>query len=139
MKRAHAIGFAILGFAIWIAATLIYRWIGSYLFEGSAIGYWLNVGATGALVTAVALGLMQWRGVEQRDWLVCAICIVLPGMLGEIPVLSFFSEVMSNMQPETAGRYAAFLFAGYALILGLAGFLSATANVPRMEGTLLEE
>ncbi|MEM9568755.1 MAG: DUF5367 family protein, partial [Cyanobacteria bacterium P01_E01_bin.34] len=85
MKRADAIGFAILGFAIWIAATLIYRRIGTYLFEGSAIGYWLNVAATGALFAAVPLGLMRWRGVDRSRWLACAVCIAVPGMLGEIP------------------------------------------------------
>lgn len=49
-------------------------------------------------------------------------------MLGEIPVLARFSGLMSNTHPETAGRYAAFLFSGYSILLGFA-WLMATREV----------
>jgi Family of unknown function (DUF5367) len=112
------------GFALWLAGTAVYRVIGSYCFEGSALQYWLNVDATEILYVATVLGFMKWQGVERKDWLQGAICVALPGMLGEVPVLSGFAELMTNMQPETAGRYAALLFGGYALLIGLAGWLS---------------
>lgn len=66
---------------------------------------------------------MKWRKIEQKNWLEGAICIALSGMLGEIPILAGFSELMSHMQPETAGRYAAFLFGGYSMLMGSAWFM----------------
>lgn len=137
MSKRDSIGFIALGFVIWVAATSVYRLTGSFFFEGSAAGYWLNVGFTGVLYAVVSLGLMKWRKIEQKDWLPCAICIALPGMLGEIPILAGFSEFMSNMQPETAGRYAAFLFGGYSTLIGTAWCMSVKASLPATSGTQL--
>lgn len=136
MSTKNKVVFISLGFAIWVAGTSVYRMTGSSFFEGSAAGYWLNVIFTGILYALVSLGLMKWRKIEQKDWLQGAICIALPGMLGEIPILAGFSEFMSNMQPETAGRYAAFLFGGYSTLIGTAWFMSANAiSETRFVGT----
>lgn len=129
MSTKDKVGCISLGIVIWAAGTSVYRMAGSSFFEGSAAGYWLNVIITGILYAGVSLGLMKWRKIEQKDWLQGAICIALPGMLGEIPILAGFSELMSNMQPETAGRYAAFLFGGYSTLIGVAWFMSAKANL----------
>ncbi|MEM6449966.1 MAG: DUF5367 domain-containing protein [Cyanobacteria bacterium P01_D01_bin.105] len=128
MRKKDSLGFTVLGFVIWAAATLVYRLTGSSFFEGSAAGYWLNFGFTGILYAVVSLGLMKWWKIEQKDWLQSAICIALPGMLCEIPIMAGFSDFMSNMQPETAGRYAAFLFGGYSALLIAAWFMSSKAN-----------
>jgi Family of unknown function (DUF5367) len=129
MNTKDRVGFVLLGFLVWAAGTLVYRMAGSYFFESSDTGYWLNVIVTGVLYAAVSLGMMKWRGIKQKDWLQGAICIALPGMLGEIPILAGFSELMSNMQPETAGRYAAFLFGGYSSLIGCAWLMSAKAGL----------
>jgi Family of unknown function (DUF5367) len=128
MNTKDRVGFVLLGFVVWAAATSVYRMTGSYFFEGSAAGYWLNVIITGILYAAVSLGLMKWRKIKQKDWLQGAICIALPGMLGEVPILADFSGLMSNMQPETAGRYAAFLFGGYSSLIGVSWLMSAKAS-----------
>lgn len=128
MNAKYQIRFLFLGFVIWAAGTLVYRMVGSYFFEGSFAEYWLIVILTSVLCSAVSLGLMKWRRIEQKDWLQGAICIALPGMLGEIPILHSFSELMSNMQPETAGRYAAFLFVGYSSLIVSAWLMSQKAN-----------
>ncbi|TBR58641.1 hypothetical protein B4U84_22345 [Westiellopsis prolifica IICB1] len=129
MNTKDRIGFVLLGFVIWVVGTSVYRLAGSYFFEGGAAKYWLNVIVTGILYSAVSLGLMKWRHIEQKDWLQGAICIVLPGMLGEIPILADFSGLMSNMQPETAGKYAAFLFGGYSSLIGFAWLMSTKGGV----------
>lgn len=128
MNTSDRVGFGLLGLAIWAAGTAVYRAVGSYFFEGAAVGYWLNVIATDALYAAVAFGLMKWRKIQQQDWLQAAVCIAIPGMLGEIPVLASFAEFMGSMHPATAGRYAAFLFAGYSSLLGAAWFMSTQAR-----------
>jgi Family of unknown function (DUF5367) len=135
MSTKDKVGFIALGLVIWAAATSVYRMTGSSFFEGSATGYWLNISFTGIVYAVVSLGLMKWRKIQQKDWLQGAICIALPGMLGEIPILANFSELMSNMQPETAGRYAAFLFGGYSTLLGTAWFMSAKASSQPMSET----
>lgn len=118
----------LLGFIIWAAGTAAYRSFGVYFFEGAAFSYWLNVLITGSLYAAGSIGLLRWRGIQQHDWLQAAICIALPGMLGEIPILVNFSHLMSNMQPATAGRYAAFLFGGYSLVISVAFILSTRTS-----------
>ncbi|MBD2103942.1 DUF5367 domain-containing protein [Leptolyngbya sp. FACHB-261] len=128
MNAKNQISLVLIGFVIWVAATLVFRIAGSYFFERSATEYWINVIGTGALYAAVSVGLMKWWRIEPKNWLQGAICIALPGMLGEIPILSSFSELMSNMQPETAGRYAAFLFGGYASLIGFAWLMSTKAS-----------
>ncbi|MDJ0534471.1 MAG: DUF5367 family protein [Xenococcaceae cyanobacterium MO_207.B15] len=124
MNTKKRISLLLFGFFIWVVGTVVYRMVGSYLFEASVTEYWLNVIVTGILYSALCLGLMKWHNLEQKDWLQGAICLALPGMLGEIPILSSFSELMSNMQPETAGRYAAFLFGGYGALIGFAWLIS---------------
>jgi len=135
MRTKDRVGLIALGLVIWAAGTLVYRLSSSSFFEGSATGYWLNVGLTGILYAVVSLGVMKWRKIEQKDWLQGAICIALPGMLGEIPILAGFSELMSNMQPETAGRYAAFLFGGYSTLIGTAWLMSAKASSQPISAT----
>lgn len=137
MSTKDKVGFIALGLVIWAAGTSVYRLTGSSFFEGSAAGYWLNVILTGILYAVVSLGLMKWRKIKQKDWLQGAICIALPGMLGEIPILASFSELMSNMQPETAGRYAAFLFGGYSTLISIAWFMSAKASSQPISETQL--
>lgn len=128
MTIRDRVAFIVLGLVIWAAGTEVYRLTGSSFFEGSATGYWINVGFTGILCAVVSLGLMKWRKIKQQDWLQGAICLALPGMLGEIPILASFSELMSNMQPETAGRYAALLFGCYSTVIGTAWLMSAKAD-----------
>ncbi|KAB8321125.1 hypothetical protein SD81_006440 [Tolypothrix campylonemoides VB511288] len=128
MKLKDRISLIVTGFVIWAAGTLVYRMAGSYFFEGSAIEYWTNVIITAILYCAVFFGLMKWRRIEPTNWLQGAVYIALPGMLCEVPILSFFSELMMNMQPETAGRYGAFLFWGYTSLISFALFISSKAG-----------
>lgn len=124
MNTKDRLSLVLIGFGIWAAATLAYRQVGSIFFERSMMEYWLNMASTGGLYTLAFVGLMRWRRIEPKDWLQGAVCIALPGMLGEIPILAGFAGLMSNMHPETAGRYAAFLFSGYSILLGFAWFMA---------------
>jgi hypothetical protein len=53
--------------------------------------------------------------------------VAIPGMLGEALLLSNFSAMMPRMQPASAGKYGAFLFATYALVLGIAEIVTLRA------------
>lgn len=129
MRATHRLGFALFGLMAWAVGTAIFRCIGAYCFEGTLALYWFSVVGVGLLFAAVSLGLMKWQGIAQQNWLQAAVWMAVPGMLGEVPVLADFAEWMSNLQPETAGRYGALLFSGYALLLGLAAGLSTKASL----------
>jgi hypothetical protein len=49
-------------------------------------------------------------------------------MLGEAIVLSHLSTFMPRIQESSGGRYGAFLFATYALVLGIAEFITLKAT-----------
>ncbi|MBE7379977.1 MAG: DUF5367 family protein [Leptolyngbya sp. SIO1E4] len=130
MNLKNRLTLVFIGFVIWAAATMVFRAVGSSLFEHSALAYWGNVTVAGIVYAAASAGLMKGLGIAQKDWLQGAVCIALPGMLGEIPILYGFHELMGNMHPETAGRYAAFLFGGYGALISFAWLMSVNANPP---------
>ena len=57
------------------------------------------------------------RGGQEREG---DIPLRRPGMIGEAIVLSHFSTFMPRLHAASAGKYGAFLFATYAVVLGLA-------------------
>lgn len=124
MSRFDGIILALLGMIIWAIGTFVYSVMGSYFFETSTVGYWGNMIATAVLCCGIGWGLIKWRRIKSEDALTAAICLALPGMLGEVLVLSTFSQLMVDMQPETAGRYGAFLFAIYSSLIGFAWLMS---------------
>lgn len=127
MSRKDGIILALLGLIIWGIGTFVYSVMGSYFFETSTVGYWGNMVVTAVLCCGIGWGLMKWRRIKSEDALTAAICLALPAMLGEVLVLSTFSQLMVDMQPETAGRYGAFLFAVYSSLIGFA-WLMSTGN-----------
>ena len=48
--------------------------------------------------------------------------LAIPGMVGEAIVLSNLRTFMPRIQEESGGRYGAFLFTTYAVVLGIAEF-----------------
>jgi hypothetical protein len=54
--------------------------------------------------------------------------LAIPGMIGEALVLSNLSTFMPKLQATSGGRYGAFLFATYALVLGMAEVVSLRAT-----------
>jgi hypothetical protein len=54
--------------------------------------------------------------------------IAIPGMVGEAVLLSHFAALMPSMREASAGKYGAFLFATYALVLGFAEFVTLRAT-----------
>jgi hypothetical protein len=127
MTKQDNVSILLVGFGIWAAATLVYRQVGAYCFEGSALIYWLNIFSTAGLCILAFVGLMRWRQIAPQNWLQGVACLALPGMLGEIPILANFAKLMRAMQPETAGRYGAFLFACYSVLIGFAWLMATWA------------
>jgi hypothetical protein len=54
--------------------------------------------------------------------------LAIPGMVGEAVVLSNLGTFMPRIQEASGGRYGAFLFATYAVVLGIAEFATLRAG-----------
>lgn len=113
--------FAVLGLLMWAIGTAIYRAAGPLFFEAAPIVYWLNVLLTAVTFCAALWAVLRARRVAPHGWLSAALAFALPGMAGEVIVLAHFSDVMIRMRAETAGRYSAYLFAGYTVFILFAG------------------
>jgi hypothetical protein len=54
--------------------------------------------------------------------------VAIPGMIGEAVVLSNLETFMPKLHVASGGRYGAFLFATYALVLGIAEVVTLRAT-----------
>jgi len=120
MKMHDRVLFLLFGLAFWIIGTLWYEVRGPFVFETTSLRYWINFILTPIVSAAVCIAILRWRHIPAPEWASAALLIALPGMFGEAVLLSNFSVLMPRMQPASAGRYGAFLFAAYALFLTIA-------------------
>ena len=116
----------LLGFGIvfWIAGTIWYEMRGPLVFETTGVRYWTNFVLTPLVTMGVCILMLRWRNIPNSEWASAALLIAIPGMIGEAVLLSRFSVLMPKMQAASAGRYGGFLFATYALVLGIAEVVS---------------
>lgn len=78
-----------------------------------------------AILVLVVLKLFR---IAPSDWASAALLLAIPGMVGEAIVLSHLSTFMPRIQEASGGRYGAFLFATYAVVLGIAEFITLKAT-----------
>ena len=116
------------GLAFWIIGTLWYEVRGPVVFETTNLRFWINFILTPIVTAILCILLLRWRHVRSAEWASAALLIALPGMFGEALLLSHFATFMPKMQPASAGRYGAFLFAAYALFLSIAEIVTLTAT-----------
>ena len=112
------------GIVFWIAGTIWYEMRGSLVFETTSARYWINFVLTPVVTAGVCVLMLRWRHIPGARWASAALLIAIPGMIGEAVLLSRFSDLMPRMQAASAGKYGGFLFATYALVLGIAELVS---------------
>lgn len=54
--------------------------------------------------------------------------LAIPGMIGEAVVLTHLGTFMPKLHEASGGKYAAFLFATYAVVLGMAEVVTLRAG-----------
>jgi hypothetical protein len=128
MKPYDKLLFVLLGCAFWVGGTILYRYRGHHVFEGSDLGYWISFVLTPVVTVVICILILKWRDVPGADWGSAALLLALPGMFGEAVLLSHFALFMPRLRPETAGRFGAFLFATYALFLTIAEVVTVRAS-----------
>ncbi len=116
------------GFAFWVAGTLWFERSGPRVFETTPIRYWINFIITPLFSTVGCILILRWRHIPASAWNTAILLIALPGMVGEAILLSNFSRLMPKMHEASAGKYGAFLFATYALVIGIAEIVTLRAT-----------
>ena len=124
MKTQDITLLLVFGILFWIAGTIWYEMRGPLVFETTSARYWINFILTPLVTTGVCILMLLWRNIPNSEWASAALLIAIPGMIGEAVLLSRFSVLMPKMQAASAGRYGGFLFATYALVLGIAEVVS---------------
>ena len=119
--------FALSGAAMWAVGTVFFYFRAGHTFERGPLLYAINASATVLLFVLAFRGLAIAFKAPRAQWCAGALCFILPGMLGEIPILLNFSRTLPTLAPGSGANYAAFLFCGYAAV----GLYALTGGVTR--------
>ena len=116
-----------LGAAIWALGTIHYAYQGPTILETTSARYWMAFVLSPLVSAVLCVAILRWRHIPPSAWTSAMVLLAIPGMIGEVVVLSHLSVFMPRLHAESAGRYGAFLFATYALVLGLAEVVTRRA------------
>lgn len=116
-----------LGLTIWIVGTIYYANTGPAILETTSARYWSAFALSPVVSAILCIALLRWRHIAPAHWTSAMLLLAIPGMLGEAVVLSNLSTFMPKLHATSGGRYGAFLFATYALVLGVAEVVTLRA------------
>ena len=128
MKQTDILLLLALGLLIWIAGTVYFGWRGPALLETSPTRYWIAFAVSPIFSAILCVAILAWRHIAARDWAAAMLLLAVPGMAGEAVVLSHLGFFMPRLQAETGGRYGAFLFATYGLVLAIGEIVTLNAK-----------
>jgi len=108
----------LLGFAVWLLATLVFRFFGQHLFftenPGVMTGFYvLVIPLLGFIVHKV----FQKYGLNRLQSIEAAVCLALPGMLLDTICIQFFAQVFPNLPVKADASFGAWLMWAYASVL----------------------
>ena len=128
MKTQDAVLLFVVGLLIWILGTVYYAGRGAVILETTSARYWASFILSPIVSAAICIAILRWRGMATADWASAMLLLAIPGMIGEAVVLSHLATFMPRLQAASGGRYGAFLFATYALVLGVAEVVTLRAT-----------
>jgi len=124
MKTQESLLLLAVGLAIWVVGTIYYAYTGHRVLETTTARYWISF-ATSPIISAIlCIAILRWRHIAPSHWAVAMLLLAIPGMIGEAVVLTHLSTFMPRIQESSGGRYGAFLFATYGIVLGIAEFVT---------------
>lgn len=128
MKLQDIVLLLILGLTIWVVGTVYYAYRGPEIFETTNLRYWVSFLLSPIVSAAICIAIVRWRHIPTASWASAMLLLAIPGMIGEAVVLTHFGIFMPKLHVASAGRYGAFLFATYAVVLGAAEFVTLLAT-----------
>lgn len=117
-----------LGAGIWILGTIYYAYTGHRVLETTAFRYWLSFATSPIFSAAICIAILRWRHIPATDWANAMLLLAIPGMIGEAIVLTHLSTFMPRIHQASGGKYGAFLFATYGVVLALAEIVTLRAT-----------
>ncbi len=134
MKGTDVTLLLLLGLAIWIVGTIYYASAGPAILETTSLRYWTAFSLSPIFSAVLCILILRWRHIAAVNWTSAMLLLAIPGMIGEALVLSNLSTFMPKLHATSGGRYGAFLFATYALVLGLAEVVTLMSTPPAAKG-----
>jgi hypothetical protein len=116
-----------LGMMIWIGGSIFYACRGQRVLETGSLNYWISFFVSPLVSAILVFAILKLLRIAPANWASAALLLAIPGMIGEAIVLSHLSTFMPRIQASSGGRYGAFLFATYAVVLGIAEIVTLKA------------
>lgn len=127
MKTNEVTLLLVLGLTIWLIGTVYYAYVGPVVLETTNLRYWISFFLSPVLSAAICVAILRSRHILPGSWASAMLLLAIPGMIGEAVVLSNLVTFMPRLHASSGGRYGAFLFATYALVLGVAEVVTLRA------------
>lgn len=128
MKQSDVVLLLGLGLAIWVVGTIHYARTGHAVLETTSQRYWAAFVISPVISAILCVAIVRWRHIGYTDWASAMLLLAIPGMIGEAVVLTHLSTFMPRIHETSGGKYGAFLFATYAVVLGMAEAVSLAAR-----------
>ncbi len=128
MKIQDCMVLFVLGFMIWVLGSIYYAYRGPSVLETTSLRYWISFFISPLVSAIICIAILKLRHVPPTAWASGMLLLAIPGMIGEALALSHLSTFMPRIQASSGGRYGAFLFATYALVLGIAEVVTLRAT-----------
>jgi len=104
----------------WVAGTVYYANRGPAILETTSLRYWIAFVISPLVSALLCVAILRWRRIAYANWTTAMLLLAIPGIIGEALVLSNLRIFMPKLHAASGGRYGAFLFATYALMLTVA-------------------
>jgi hypothetical protein len=118
----------IVGFVLWIAVALAFRFVGETVFTSGQDGVSWMFMILPVVMLVVTFLFLKILGVAQTDRAEAASIMAVPGLLVGIYEINSFNFVFPNLDPALGPQFAALMFACYAAVI-IAGIVTS-----RIEG-----
>jgi Family of unknown function (DUF5367) len=115
--------FFVLGFLVWLIATIALRLLGQFLLDPMNLTLTIVMFVGLVLLVPIMSAIYIWQNVAIQDRSTVAMQIALPGMLLDVGSILFFPVVFPNIDPTANVLFAALMLWGYSLVL-ISGCLS---------------
>jgi uncharacterized protein DUF5367 len=129
MKTQDAAFLFAVGLTVWILGTFYYAARGVPFLETTGARYWLNFFLPAIVSAAICIAVLRWRRIAPAHWAPAMLLLAIPGMIGEAVVLSHLATFMPRLQATSGGKYGAFLFTTYTLVLAVAEAVTLRASI----------
>lgn len=108
----------IVGFLVWLFATILFRMAGQYFFIVD--NTWILFALYLVLIPAlgfISITVFNYCKLNRSESIVSAALIVLPGMMLDSYCVQFFEDIFPNMPATDSKTFGSWLMFAYAIVL----------------------